>query len=181
MSEVVRRLQILTPEVKALRVPQSFMGGVGRAIEITPRGSRKVTGASPKDVAAQADELADRFAGAKKQSDKIASRLSSGLSDDERERRVAEPFDDLISQVRQYGKSDDSPTVLAGIASALLRLDGDTRDLVLRRAGDPEVFAPLRDSSPAPKKTAEESTPETPATPSIYKLPAPSILSALIA
>lgn len=178
MSEVVRRLQILTPEVKALGVPQPFMGGVGRAIEITQRGSRKVTGASPKDVAAQADDLAARFAGAKKQSDKIASRLSSGLSDDERERRVAEPFDDLISQVRQYGKQDDSPTVLAGIASALLRLDGDTRDLVLRRAGNPEAFATLR--SPATSKPKEDA-PETPPPPSIYKMPSPSILASLIA
>lgn len=182
MSELVRRLQILTPEVKELRVPPAFMGGVGREIEITPRGSRKLTGASPKEVAAQADDLSARFAGAKEQSDRIASTLrDASVSDEDRDRMVAEPFDDLVSQVRQYGKEDGGPTVLAGIASALLRLDDATRDMVLRRAGNPRVFDTLRGEGDGEAKATEEDRPETHDHPSIYKMPTTSILAALIA
>lgn len=146
MSEVIRRLQIYDRPasdyagLQAL-LPSDLQRGVGRAIEITPQGSQKVSGVSLESVQRQSRDLAARAAVAQERAKRIRlSDKQKKLSPEKREELLSAPYADLADQIRQASKEDGSPTVLAGLATALLTLDAPTRQMVLRRAGNPEVF-----------------------------------------
>jgi hypothetical protein len=145
-GELIRQLQILTPQLKQLQgnLDPALMQGVGRSIEITPRGSRKVTGARVEDVAEQSKELSARALLANKEASSIRlTDKQKAMPVEQQEQILTKPFSDLADQIRQATSPDGTPSVLAGYATALLALDAPTRQMVLRRAGNPEVFQSL--------------------------------------
>jgi len=125
----------------------------------TPAKMTATRGASVGDISNHADVLRERFRRAQveagKLMDKVSKSKKSGEKLDINNEAFAKPFNDLIDHVRTVasnaGKDDGGdPTVLADVASALVSLDPQTRSMVLRRAGNPEVFEPLRDGELPP-------------------------------
>jgi hypothetical protein len=118
-------------------LPAQYREGVGSKKQGRPRG------ADLDAVAGQASHLSRKFLEAQEKSDLI----SKGSSRDR-----YKPFDELIDQVKSYARESrdtSTPTVLAPMAKALMGLDGKVRDEVLKRAGNPEVFEPLRNRKSA--------------------------------
>jgi len=125
----------------------------------TPAKMTTTRGANVEDISDHAEVLRERFRRAQveagKLMDKVSKSKKSGEKLDINDEKFAKPFNDLIDHVRTVasnaGKNDGGdPTVLADVASALVSLDPQTRSMVLRRAGNPEVFEPLRDGELPP-------------------------------
>lgn len=69
----------------------------------------------------------------------------SGIGADEATRKASKHLDDAAELVKQHAveaKGED-PTVVADIAAALLTIDPGPRQMLLRRAGNPEIFSDL--------------------------------------
>lgn len=189
MSEkLIRQLLKPAPGMEHLRVPVGFQSGVGNSIVFEGDTARppdmtlleaQVLGRKPPElktkrgadreaVESHAAYLSARFdkaiEAAEKIKEKAGKKKKNGepvvVSDDE----IAKPFNELIDHVRTVavnakGGDGGDPTILADVASALMSLDQPMREMVLRRAGNPEVFEPLRNAElaepPAAAKARE--------------------------
>lgn len=172
MSEAnIRRLIKAAPGFETARVPVGYQGNVGNSFQATrpaappPDMSRleaevlgvgkgaKITrtrGAEQPVVERAASDLEARFARASEKADDILVKLKKqkgeGVDASAADEAVAKPFNELIELVKDYAREskDADPTVTADMAHALMSLPENWRDMVLRRAGNPEVFEPLR-------------------------------------
>ena len=182
MSDTVRRLLSLAPGFNTARVPEGFQENIGTSFQVTGgvppappdmspaeaavlgrgRGKQieRTKGAEQPLVEAQAGRLAARFELAQEKADEIAAGLAKqkkgGGGVNMSEQAIAQPFSDLIELVRTYGKEAEAgPTVVADMAHALMSLKPEVRDMVIRRAGNPQAFDSLRGADlPKPDEDA---------------------------
>jgi hypothetical protein len=186
MSENIRKLIGLAPGFEKSRVPAGYQQNIGNSFEVTQtappppedmsrkeaaalgrdRVSSRLTksrGADQKSVEGAALELETRFESARTKAEKFLKQIEAqkkgGKAVDVSEDQVAKPFNALIETVKDYAREakGDDPVVVADMAHALMTLPDNWRDMVLRRAGNPEVFESLRGGA-LPEPDADANT-----------------------
>ena len=168
MSEANIRALLRSRKFETLPAPAAFDAGVGRETsrvvspdtrpdgmsdleaevlgrKAPPPQYQKRQGANEGAVEAAGQDMIVRFR-------KAAEAVKSGKA-------KGDPLSPLAEHVRLVARNaadstDGTPTVMADVAAALMSVDDSTRDMILRRAGNPEVFEPLRNSA-LPEPDAE--------------------------
>lgn len=133
--------------VVGLRVPEGFDRGVRQSV-MDEKGVPLdvVSGASPDAVAKMAGAKATRLRSAiDKYNTKLNSLLEEGYGEDVAIRNASRELDGAANLIRQHVTTvpGDDPPVIADMALALMELQPKERSMLLRRAGNPEIFAPL--------------------------------------
>jgi hypothetical protein len=130
-----------------LRVPEGFDRGVRQSVmdaEGVPVDV--VSGASPDAVAKVAGAKATRLRSAiDRYNTKLNELLGEGYGEDVAIRNASRELDDAATLIKQHVTTvpGDDPPVIADMALALMELQPRDRSMLLRRAGNPEIFAPL--------------------------------------
>lgn len=130
-----------------LRVPEGFDRGVRQSV-LDDQGDTVdvVSGASPDAVAQMAGAKTTRLRTAiENYNTRLAELLEEGHSRDVAVRNASRQLDDAATLIRQHVSTvpGDEPPVIADMALALMELQPEERSMLLRRAGNPEIFAPL--------------------------------------
>jgi hypothetical protein len=158
MSEQIRRL-LASRKFENLQVPAGFDKNVGNRTQRIP-----VTGNQPYDMSDLEAEVLGRKPKAKfvpqrgvseplvEQAgfDLVASfqKAAEQLGTKKKGTDPLAPLAEHVAIVARNARDggDGTPTVLADTAAALLAVDAPTRDMILRRAGNPPEFEALRNS-----------------------------------
>jgi hypothetical protein len=96
-----------------------------------------------KEVAlAKSSRLQDAM---KRYNDAMSAQIKKGVPADKASRFASKELDEVAELVKRHAveAKDSDPTVLLDIAAALTSLEPAQRQMILRRAGSPEVFASL--------------------------------------
>lgn len=150
MSDTIRKVLTKAPGFRDLQVPSGFQGGIGRTRAVD--GNKVVTmrGADEDAVSGQAARYSALISSAEQAANNLREKFSGGKKNytlsPEEEGQVLASFDDLAESIKLHQRDIDrgEPVVIASIADALMAADDNTRDMILRRAGYPAAFEPLR-------------------------------------
>ena len=159
MSEQIRRL-LASRKFENLPVPAGFDKNVGSTTQRVP-----VTGNQPYDMSDLEAEVLGRKPKSAPQITKrgiseplvekagfdLVARFQKAAKELEGKKKGADPLAPLAEHVAIVARNardggDGTPTVMADTAAALLAVDTKTRDMILRRAGNPPEFEALRNS-----------------------------------
>ena len=167
MGESVSKALKASPGFRSLRVPTGFEGGIGTERRVVNDSLVRVRGADEDAVTGQAAQYRSLIDEAKANAETIRKKFDatgkkSLLPDQEAE--VLSAYDSLADTIRLYQRDIDrgEPVVVASLVDALMSADAPTRDMILRRAGNPAAFEPLRgaelDAVPNPDVDASRGT-----------------------
>ena len=150
MSEQIRRL-LASRKFENLPVPAGFDKNVGSTTQRVP-----VTGNQPYDMSDLEAEVLGRKPKSAPQITKrgiseplvekagfdLVARFQKAAKELEGKKKGADPLAPLAEHVAIVARNardggDGTPTVMADTAAALLAVDTKTRDMILRRAGNP--------------------------------------------